>query len=117
MLGQLITIGTAAGFLSGLLGVGGGSIIVPAMVYFLSTEMHLAIGTSLVVIIPTAVAGALTHLRNGTVDLRLAGVMIVGGVVGSLLGANAARFLPAALLKKGFALFLMFTSAKMLLGK
>lgn len=110
----LIVTGLGAGFLSGLLGVGGGSILVPVLVYVLHTEMHIAVGTSLALIVPAAITGSLTHYRNGNIDLHLFALMAVGSIIGATLGANAAQVLPASVLRKLFAVLMIFTALRML---
>ena len=69
MIIQFIIIGLAAGILSGLLGVGGGIIIVPALTMFMGFDIKQAIGTSLAIIIPTALSGAVVHYTSGNVNL------------------------------------------------
>ena len=89
-LASLLAIGLAAGFLAGLLGIGGGILIVPALVLLLGFDQHLAQGTSLVVIIPAALAGSWTHYRRGRLDLRVAAFVAVGGVLGAAIGSLSA---------------------------
>ena len=112
----LVAVGVLAGALSGLLGVGGGIILVPALLLLAGLNVHEAIGVSLAVIVPTALAGVLTHYRAGNVDLKLALLVAVGGVVGGVLGASLANYIPAQTLKKVFGVFLVIVGACMLFG-
>ena len=80
-------IGVVGGFLSGLLGIGGGVILVPAFVYFTRTEVKSAIATSLVCIGAFAIPGTITHALNGRVDWRVAAALIVGVIPGARIGA------------------------------
>src|SRR5688500_16733078 len=80
-------IGLVSGVASGLFGVGGGIVMVPAMVYFLTMDIKLAIGTSLVVIIPTAASGVFKHYQLGNIDWRVALSLAPTAVCGGYLGA------------------------------
>src|SRR5262245_43873587 len=100
-------IGLVSGVASGLFGVGGGIVMVPAMVYLLSTNMKVAVGTSLVVIIPTALMGSLKHYQLGHVNWRLAASLIPLAVVGGFIGAALTKPLPAETLKKLFGGFMI----------
>jgi uncharacterized membrane protein YfcA len=108
-------LGLAAGVLSALMGVGGGVIMVPAFVLLFGMDQHTAEGTSLLVIIPTAVMGAYRHSRHGYTTWRLGLLIGAGGIVGGLLGAQAALALPAEILQRLFAGFLVLTGVRMLL--
>ena len=114
---ELVLIGLAAGFLAGLLGVGGGVIVVPALVLVLGMDQHVAQGTSLLVIIPAALTGSYAHYRNGHLVLRDALVLGAGGVVGGFLGAVFALSLDDELLRKLFAGFLLIVAARILIPK
>ncbi len=114
---ELILIGLAAGFLAGLLGIGGGVFMVPAMVLILGMDQHVAQGTSLLVIIPAALTGSYAHYRRGSLVLRDALVLGAGGVVGAFLGAVLALSLDDDLLRKLFAGFLLIVAARILLPK
>jgi uncharacterized membrane protein YfcA len=114
-LAGLVVLGLAAGVLSALLGVGGGVIMVPALVLAFGFSQHLAEGTSLLVILPTALTGAWRHARRGYTDWRLGLLIGMGGIVGGIAGARVALALPSAGLARLFALFLLVTGARMLL--
>ncbi len=110
-------IGLIGGVSSGLFGVGGGIVMVPAMVYFLDTNIKTAIGTSLVVIIPTAFTGALKHQQLGNVDWRVAGWLIPLAVVGGFGGAALTKSLPAETLKRLFGGFMILAGFRVMLFK
>ena len=116
-LASLLAIGLAAGFLAGLLGIGGGIIIVPALVLLLGFDQHLAQGTSLVVIIPAALAGSVTHYRRGRLQLRDAAFVAAGGVVGAAIGSLSALSLDDVLLQRLFAVVLLVVAARMLVPR
>jgi len=112
----LAICGLIIGILSGLLGVGGGFVLVPILVYFFHISMHQAIGTSLVIIIPTALCASLIHFQNGNVSFKMAGSLVIFTIIGGLIGAYFAGMLPAALLKKVFAIVLAVIAVKMFIG-
>ena len=112
----LLGIGVAAGVLAGLLGIGGGVLIVPATVLLAGFEQHVAQGTSLVVIIPAAAAGSITHYRHGRLSLRDAALLAVGGVVGALIGSITALALDEELLQRLFAVLILVIAGRMLIG-
>lgn len=116
-LAELVVIGLAAGFLAGLLGVGGGILMVPAMVLVLGFDQHVAQGTSLLVIIPAAVTGSYTHHRNGRLVLRDAAFLAAGGVIGAVIGSVFALSIEDGLLRRLFAAFLLVTGVRILLPK
>jgi uncharacterized protein len=83
-----LAIGVGSGVVSGLLGVGGGVFMVPGMVLFLDMTQHAAEGTSLLVIIPTALVGAFTLWRRGYVMVGMAAILGAGGIAGALIGVR-----------------------------
>ena len=113
-----IATGILAGVLSGLVGIGGGVVIVPALVYFVGFNQKLAQGTSLAVLLPPT--GALAfwqYYRTGNVDLRMASLIVLGLLLGGWLGAGWAQQLSNTALRKGFAVFLVLTAINMWFGK
>lgn len=109
-----VVVGFGAGILGALMGVGGGIVYVPALVTLYGFEQHLAQGTSLAVIVPTALVAALAHSRRGQVDWRLALLLGTGGLAGGWLGARLALALDAPLLRVLFASFLVLMALRML---
>lgn len=101
----LVGFGAVAGVSSGLLGVGGGTLIVPFLTLAVGLSQHSAEATSLLVILPTAVVASLTLRRHGIGDLGLALRFGVVGAVGGVLGAVVALALPGATLRLVFAVF------------
>ena len=110
-------IGMLSGITSGLFGVGGGIIMVPAMVLLMKIDPKTAIGTSLAVIIPTAVVGAFRHHDLGQVNWRLAGALMVGATATAWLGASLTRQVDAGDLKRAFGGFLVLVGLRLLLFK
>jgi uncharacterized membrane protein YfcA len=101
----VVALGALVGFLAGLFGVGGGVIMVPFLVFALDKTQHVAEGTSLAVIVPTAIAGVIVHIRHRNVDLRIGVWLALGGVAGAYLGAGFALALEADTLRIVFAVF------------
>jgi len=101
----LAAFGVAVGVASGLLGVGGGTLIVPFLTLAAGLSQHAAEATSLLVILPTAIAGSLALRRRGVGNLGLALRFGVFGAVGSVMGALLALALPASTLRIVFAVF------------
>ncbi len=113
-----LAIGVAAGILAGMVGVGGGIIIVPALVYFFGMSQKMAQGTSLVVLLPpTGLFAFIQYYRAGHVDLKIATLIIIGLLVGGWFGGGWAQQLSGPTLRKGFALLLALTALKMFFQK
>lgn len=110
-----ILSGIIAGMLSGLVGIGGGVVLVPLLLYVFKVNMYTAAGTSLAIVLPTVIAGAINHFVRGNVDWRLALIIGLSSVVGSYLGVWAGSLLPAVSLKKIFAVILLVISINVLL--
>lgn len=106
--------GAAGGFLSGILGGGGGAIMVPLMTGPLKLRQHVAHGTSLVVIIVTAAVAAVAYAANESISGRLVAALLAGAVIGATLGARAAVRIPATRLHQVFGLFLITVSLRLL---
>jgi uncharacterized protein len=99
----LLFTGVGTGFVSGMMGVGGGSIMIPAMVMLAAMPQHLAQGTSLLAMVPVGMTGSFTHYRLGNVHVHLALGLAVGAIAGSFLGGTTAALLPDFYLKLIFA--------------
>ncbi|MBI1808827.1 MAG: sulfite exporter TauE/SafE family protein [Gemmatimonadetes bacterium] len=109
-----LAIGLGAGILSGLFGIGGGIVIVPALVFMGRLPLKTAIGTSLgALLLPVGALGLYTYWRAGQLDVKAAAWVALGMVVGVLIGALAAQSLTDALLKKGFALLLVGVAVRL----
>lgn len=116
----IIVIGLSAGILSGLVGVGGGIIMVPALVLFLHYNQHQAQGTSLAVLcLPVVILGFLKYYQEvekmGTpINLKVVGLLALGFIVGAYVGSSLAVKIDKEMLKKIFAIILFYTAIKML---
>jgi uncharacterized membrane protein YfcA len=113
-------IGLLGGITSGLFGVGGGVIMVPAMLLVLSPpirDIKQAIGTSLVVIVPTAIMGSLKHHHQGNVHWMTAALLVPTAIVGSYLGAYLTKIISAEDLKRAFGVFLVLVGCRLIFFK
>lgn len=108
---KAIGSGVVVGFLTGLFGVGGGFLIIPALVLLLGLPMTVAVGTSLIIIVINSVAGFAAHAGDTALDVRIALVFTVSAVVGSLASARVAARLPAARLRRWFAYLVLAVAA------
>ena len=102
-----IASGLGVGVMTGFLGVGGGFLIVPALVMLVGLPIRQAVGTSLVVIAMNSLAGFLGHLDGPSIDLQVVAIFVMAGLTGALVGARLARIVHPDHLRKGFALFVI----------
>jgi uncharacterized membrane protein YfcA len=107
----------AAGFLSGLFGVGGGILIVPALVLLLGMPQRLAHGTSLAAIVPIAAAGVLGFALEDSVDWPVAALLIAGAAGGAVLGTRLLHVLPARVLTYCFLVVLIATAIRLVIDR
>jgi len=113
-----ILIGYAAGLLSGLIGIGGGIILIPALIFFLGFSQHLAEGTTLAAMVPPiGILAAYVYYQNGNVDLKAAGFIALGFLAGGLFGAKIAQQISSESLQRIFAVVLILIGLKMLWPK
>ena len=122
MIGQLssswwifIVLGIGAGIISGALGLGSGTIVVPALVLLFDFGQKSAQGTALAVMAPMALIGALRYWQNPEIELNMViiGLIICGSIAGALVGVELAGMLPANVLRRVFAIFLIIVAVKM----
>lgn len=114
----LLAVGLAAGFLSGLVGIGGGIIIVPVLVYFLGFTQHQAQGTTLFMfMLPIGILGVMNYHKQGYVDYKTALIICTTFILGSFFGSKLAISLDQKIVKQIFAVILVLLGIKMLLGK
>ncbi|MGB3236423.1 MAG: sulfite exporter TauE/SafE family protein, partial [Ferruginibacter sp.] len=110
----LFCIGIVAGMLSGIVGIGGGIIIVPALVFFLGFSQLKAQGTSLgILLLPVGILAVIQFYKQGYIDMKTVGIVACSFVVGGYLGSKIALALPQETVKKVFAVLLLLISIKM----
>jgi len=103
-------IGLLAGLASGCFGIGGGALIVPALTLLCGVPYHVAVGTSLALIIPITFAGTLTSWKLNTVDWRIAGACAITGIIGAIAGAFLIQKIPEIYARRAFAIFLLYAA-------
>ena len=111
----LIAIGLIAGILSGLIGIGGGVVIVPALVMFMGFSQQAAQGTSLgLMLLPIGILAVINYYNKGYIDVKVVGVMVIAFVIGGYIGSKWALALPQETFKKIFAVILFYTGIRMM---
>jgi len=111
----LLLLGLLAGVLSSMVGIGGGVVIVPALVMVFAVSQKMAQGTSLVMLLPPiGVLAVINYYKAGFVDFKVAGILIVAFVAGSYFGSKIALNLEESVLKRIFGVFLMILAVKYL---
>lgn len=111
----IILVGIGAGVLSSMVGVGGGIVIVPALVMGFGVAQHTAQGTTLAMLsMPVALASVINYQKAGKVDWQLALILAVGFVLGSYFGSKIALGIDEKLIKRFFAILMLFIALKML---
>jgi len=113
-----IVIGLLAGILSGMFGIGGGVIIVPALMYLCGFSQLKAQGTSLAILLPPAgILAFISYYKRGQVNVQAGILICIFLVVGSVFGAKIANNIPLSILKKSFGVFMILISLKMIFSK
>ena len=111
----LILVGLVAGVLSGMVGIGGGIIIVPALVFFLGFSQHQAQGTSLgLLLLPVGFLAVMNYYNKGFIDIKVVVIMSIAFIMGGWLGSKLSLALPGDTVKKIFAILLFYTGIKMM---
>ena len=112
-----LAMGAATGILSGLMGVGGGVILVPMLVFVFGMSQQMAQGISLLVIIPTAIAGIWRLRHDNFINVRTASLIAIGAVLGAMASANFVQAVPSDALRKVFGVVLALTGIRMVLAQ
>ena len=115
---MLIAIGIVTGIMAGMLGIGGAIIMIPALVYIIGLEQHMAQGTSLAVMLPpVGIIAAYNYYKAGAVNIKFALILAAAFIIGSYFGSKLALNIPQPVLKKIFGLLLLLVAAKMLMSE
>ncbi|MDD5347620.1 MAG: sulfite exporter TauE/SafE family protein [Candidatus Omnitrophica bacterium] len=113
-----IALGLVAGVAGGMFGIGGGTLLIPALVYLLGMTQHQAQGTTLAILVPPiGLLAALRYYYAGHVKLDIAAFICIGFFVGGLLGADIIQRVPDLVLKRAFGVFLLAISLRMIFTK
>jgi uncharacterized membrane protein YfcA len=111
----LVVVGLLAGILSGLVGLGGGVIIVPALVFLLGFSQHQATGTSLgILLLPAGIFAVINYYQKGMIDVRVVLLIFIGFLAGGWLGSKISLSVNETVLKKIFAVVLLLIAGKVL---
>ncbi len=114
---SLLLLGALAGILSSMVGIGGGLLIVPGLVIIMAMSQKMAQGTSLALMLPPLGAFAVyNYYKGGFVNFKVAGILCLAFIIGSIMGSKLALNLPETVLKKLFGVFLLIMSVKYLMG-
>jgi len=114
----ILIIGVFAGMFSGFIGIGGGLIVVPCLVYFLGMSQHSAQGTSLAMMLPPIGAIAVyNYYKAGAVDFKVGAILCISFIIGSFFGSKIAIALSPGLIKKAFGIFIILLGIKMVFWK
>ena len=108
-------LGLITGFLNGLFGSGGGTILVPSLEKFLNFKEHKAHATAIAVILPISILSTFIYLKNSNLEIFKVIVISIGGMIGGYLGAKFLKKIPAKWLHKIFGLFMLIASFRMIL--
>ena len=115
---SLLILGLVAGIMAGMFGIGGGAIMVPAMMFLVGFGTKMATGTSLAaLLLPFGLFGVLEYYRNGQVNVIAALLLVAGLFVGSFFGAKFTLALPAVIVNRAFGAFLLIISLRYLISK
>ena len=113
-----LLLGLTAGTVSGLIGIGGGVLITPTLVYLFGFSQHSAQGTTLALLVPPiGLLGALTYYQQGYVDLKVAALVCLGFFLGGLLGAKLAVNIPEVFLRRLFGTAMLLVALRMLFSE
>jgi uncharacterized membrane protein YfcA len=114
----ILVIGTITGVMAGMLGIGGGLVVIPALVMIMGMSQQSAQGTSLAMMLPPiGIIAAYNYYKAGHVDIRIALILAIAFIAGSFFGSKLAIKLPTDVLKKIFGIFLLLVAIKMLFWK
>jgi uncharacterized membrane protein YfcA len=108
-----ILLGLVAGFASGCFGIGGGIIIVPVLMLAFKVDYHVAVGTSLALIIPISLAGSATNMSLGKINWSIFIACAVAGAIGAVLGSLLIQKIPPLYAKRAFAVFLLYAAGRL----
>ncbi len=112
---KLLLIGIAIGLVNGLFGSGGGTIAVPALVFILGLSQHKAHATAISIIFPLSIISTFLYFRHGVLNLKIATIVALGGIIGSYIGARNLTKIPSNVLRKIFGVFMIIAAIRMIM--
>ncbi len=111
---KLIGIGLITGITNGLFGSGGGTLVVPALVFFLGVENYKAHATAISIILPLSIISTFIYIKKNVIEYEVAMVVALGGILGSFLGAKLLKKIPTPVLRKIFGTVIIITAIRMI---
>lgn len=112
---KLIGIGLVAGVINGLFGSGGGTLVVPALVFLIRLKDYKAHATAISVILPLTIISTIIYLKNNMIQLDIALIVALGGIIGSFIGAKLLKKVPTKILRKIFGTIIVITALRMII--
>lgn len=112
---KLLLIGLIIGLVNGLFGSGGGTIAVPALVLMLGLDQHKAHATAISIIFPLSLISSFLYFRHGVLNLKIAAIVTLGGIIGSYIGARNLTKVPSNILRKVFGIFMIIAAIRMVM--
>lgn len=113
---KLISIGILAGLVNGLFGSGGGIIVVIGLVHLIGVPDHKSHATALSIILPLSIISTIIYLFNNKIPYKVTGLAMIGGILGSFMGAKLLNKLPIYVLRKVFGAVIIYSSIRMFIG-
>lgn len=112
---KLIGIGLIAGVINGLFGSGGGTLVVPALVFLIGLKDYKAHATAISVILPLTIISTIIYLKNNMIEFDIALIVALGGILGSFIGAKLLKKVPTKILRKIFGTIIVITALRMII--
>ena len=111
---KLLSLGFVTGLINGVFGSGGGMIIVPALILFLGLKDYKAHATAISIILPLSIISTIIYLLNNTIPIKISFLVMIGGLVGSYIGAKILNKIPTTILRKIFGSVIIYTAIRMI---
>lgn len=112
---KLLIIGLITGFVNGIFGSGGGTIIVPALIFIIGIEDHKSHATAISVILPLSIISTIVYMSHGVLNLNIAVFVAIGGIVGGFIGAKLLNIIPSRILRKIFGIFMIIAAIRLVI--
>ena len=113
---KLIAIGFITGIVNGLFGSGGGTIIVPALVFLVKMEDFKAHATAISIILPLSIISTIIYLKSNLINFNMVYIIAIGGIIGGFIGAKLLKKVPNIILRKIFGIIIIITAIRMIIG-
>lgn len=110
----LVMIGLATGFVNGIFGSGGGTLIVPSLVFLIHLNDYKAHATAISIILPLSIISSIIYILNNSIDFKVAIPVLLGGVFGSFFGAKSLNKIPIHILRKIFGSVIVYSAIRMI---